>query len=238
MDAIIQKYVNVCRNYGHHLIVHTVNGNSLKSQLVDNVITINTANMTTDDFIMYLSYRVREFLLPRLAFETERLKVRRYRETDKNAVIFALSNPETTLMFGGWEVAELPQKAEEITKVMKSGGTYVIELKESGQVIGFINIGDDEDRAVEAMGISYVVAKEYQRQGYAYEAVSRMVNILVNELDLELLLAVVFTFNKPSIGLLTKIGFIQEGVKRKALYHSLCGASDCISFYIEKQGCQ
>lgn len=234
MDAIIEKYRNVCEKYGHPVRVQTVNDDSTHSWLVDNVITINTAKVPERDLMLFLSYRVREFILPRLAYETERLRVRRYAETDKGAVISALSNNETTLMFGGWGLEELPQKAEGITESMKTTGGYVLERKDSGQVVGFFNIQDVNDRAVDAMSISYVIAREHQRQGYACEAISKMMDILVNELDLELLEAEVFTFNEPSLKLLDKLGFVREGIKHKALWHSLHGASDCMIFYIGK----
>lgn len=57
-------------------------------------------------------------------------------------------------------------------KFSKDKGRFVIELKQEHKVVGLIQLFQADNRAVWAYKIGYVINKNYRKQGYAYEAVS------------------------------------------------------------------
>ena len=111
---------------------------------------------------------------------------------------------------------------------------YVLELKETGRVIGTIHLFDESTRAVDTKEIGYCMVPAYKRLGYMYEALSALLNYLLYDLNLELVVAGIIPDNIPSIGLIEKLGFQYEGMKRKALWNEMRGLMDLKYYYLEK----
>ena len=89
----------------------------------------------------------------------------------------------------------------------------MIVFKETGKVIGTVNIMEVSDRAVEAYEIGYCVSKAHQRKGYGYEAVKAVCDCLLNTLHTDMLIAGVIEKNMVSLHMLQKLGFsfVQRG---------------------------
>ncbi|MBU1096938.1 MAG: GNAT family N-acetyltransferase [Bacteroidetes bacterium] len=102
--------------------------------------------------------------------------------------------------FGDWNVGQWRQL-----------GIY---LKNSGTIIGDIGILWQEDNKFE---IGFTLAPAFQKAGYAFEAVSAVINYLKNFYKIEFLVASTDPENLPSINLLKKLGF----VKMKMLKNSI-----------------
>lgn len=111
---------------------------------------------------------------------------------------------------------------------------YMLVLKETGRVIGTIHLFDENSRAVDTKEIGYCMVPAYRRRGYAYEALSALLNYLLYDLNLDLVVAGVIPDNIPSIGLIEKLGFQYEGLKRKALWNEMRGLVDLKYYYLEK----
>jgi ribosomal-protein-alanine N-acetyltransferase len=68
--------------------------------------------------------------------------------------------------------------------------------------------------------ISYALFPEHWGNGFAGEAVSKVISYGFKELGLMRIGAVVFVENRASNKLLTKLGFIKEGVLRNYMYQN------------------
>ena len=102
-----------------------------------------------------------------------------------------------------------------------------------GTGVGTINLMEVSDRAVECKEIGYVISPNYRRKGYAYEAISNLVKLLLDDLKLDMIIAGCFEDNVASKKMLEKLGFIFEGRKRKALWDAIEGPKDLLYFYKE-----
>ena len=73
------------------------------------------------------------------------------------------------------------------------------------------------------------------KKGYAYEALSALINLLQNELKLDLIVAGVLEDNMKSMKLLDKLGFHKEGLRRKAIWHEgLDKPMDLVYYYRDR----
>ena len=87
-------------------------------------------------------------------------------------------------------------------------GVWSLVLKETGKVIGRagITIRDGHD----APEIGYVVEKDYQRKGLAFEACEGIIQYFFENYNFEKIQALTVRENKAGIGLLKKLGFKYE----------------------------
>jgi ribosomal-protein-alanine N-acetyltransferase len=92
---------------------------------------------------------------------------------------------------------------------------FGIEDRESGKIVGMIGLRNinRQDRNVE---VGYWVGKAFQNRGYASEALRLILKFAFSELRLVRVYAVVHQKNVASVRLLDRIGFVREGVWRKA----------------------
>jgi RimJ/RimL family protein N-acetyltransferase len=66
--------------------------------------------------------------------------------------------------------------------------------------------------------VGVVIDPEYWRQGVGYQALAALVIHAFDDLRLQRLEAEILAMNHPSKGLFSKLGFVQEGVKRAAYF--------------------
>jgi RimJ/RimL family protein N-acetyltransferase len=88
-----------------------------------------------------------------------------------------------------------------------SYGVWTIRLKEDGQFIGFCSLRFDEQDKETIL--SYGILIPYRKQGYAFEAVSAIIQYGFPHCSLRHLIAGVKQDNLASIQLLEKLGFHQ-----------------------------
>lgn len=90
---------------------------------------------------------------------------------------------------------------------------YYIFLKEAPtQPIGTVCFHDIDKTYYSCCEIGYKLSAQYQHQGYAKEALNYALAALFEEGEIHRVNAWVDITNEPSIKLLTKVGFEQEGV--------------------------
>lgn len=83
---------------------------------------------------------------------------------------------------------------------------WIARRKDNSQVIGHFQAGVDLQADAT---IAYTVGKEFQKQGYASEAIQAVIEKLKTELRSKKIKAWVDTRNRASIALLEKLGFSQ-----------------------------
>lgn len=97
---------------------------------------------------------------------TERLILRSFRESDYDDLFEFLSQLEKD-EFEGYPGITYENGREHLNYRVNSDEFFAIELKESGKVIGNIYYGK---RDFDAREVGYIVNKNFQRKGYACEA--------------------------------------------------------------------
>ena len=201
-----------------------------------NVITLNAAAISESEYESHAGYFVRRILLPQLKLETERLLLRRYHPQDAEQCFAFLSNEQDAYMDCSKAFTKMNEEYQELMDLFaQRESQYMIVLKESGEVIGTINVFADDSRAVDAMEIGYSIAHAHQRKGYAYEALSALLGLLQNDLCLEMVTAGILPENTASEKLLQKLGFQREGLRHKAVWHDGSGKPvDLIYYYRDR----
>lgn len=141
--------------------------------------------------------------------ETERLILRAPQERDAQDYM-AFCNSEFVLRYN----AMTPKNAEQVRRKLsqKQDDCLFMVLKDSGKVIGEINIEEDSIRwGIASKELSYFISEKYSRQGYMKEALYAVIGYLFEEMNLECVAARVFASNRASLKLLKSLGFCQDG---------------------------
>jgi len=158
-----------------------------------------------------------------LPLETPRLILRPFRETDARVFSDYRSDPQVA-RYQGWAAPFPFEQAVEFVREMlpikpeQPGHWYQIALerKEDGALIGDCAFYLSEDsRQAE---IAFTLASTFQGQGYAAEAVKRLLEALFIDLQLHRVFANVDPANIGSVNLLTRLGFRCEGCFRQSLW--------------------
>ena len=171
-----------------------------------------------------------------LHIDTQRLTIRRLRYEDADAYLDIFTDQQTCDDDGGYEAfTGRDEKFERLIREFSEDPTrYVITLRETGRLIGVIHLMPPLTmRAVPSIEIGYCIHRDDRRRGYAFEAVTALLDVLHGELGFKLVLAGAFAFNQPSQRLLEKLGFSREGITRYDTNHRIHGLTDMVNYYHE-----
>lgn len=242
MESINRKYISLAKQFGINLDIEITRNPQSPCQEVLELSDGYQMRLNTDKFIpdlsyeSYVAYNLRQVLLPKLVLETERLRIRRLVYADAEACFLFLSDREGMYLDCCEAFTVMDEDYyQRIALFAKRDSQYAITLKDSGKVIGTINVFEDNSRAVDALEIGYAISPAYQRNGYAYEALSAVIDLLQNKLQLEMITAGTLEENIPSKKLLQKLGFTKEGLRHKAIWHeALNRPVDLEYYYLDK----
>lgn len=144
-----------------------------------------------------------------MKLETKRL-ILRHPETQDAADYLEFCNTEFVLRYNAMTL-KTREKVEKYLKDCREE-ILVLQLKESGKVIGEVNINEDSLRyGVEAKELSYMLREEYSRQGYMKEALQAVIDYLFHQEKVTCVSARCFAPNEASLALLKSLGFRQDG---------------------------
>jgi ribosomal-protein-alanine N-acetyltransferase len=152
-----------------------------------------------------------------MIYETKRLIIRKARREDSHFIYEMLQDP----VILKYNCISSPTEDEVITYIEKTKNDiihYVIEHKETHQVIGEINFEPDSLRyGVDSIQLSYHLDTDYVGKGYMKEALNGALAYGFNHLHVKMFTARVFTENERSNNLLLHLGFKLEGTLRHAV---------------------
>jgi len=150
--------------------------------------------------------------------ETERLILRKFKESDAETFFSYRTNPQVALYQGeGWIDYKLEQAVEFVKEQMNfepgipnTWFQIAIELKDTGNLIGDLAIHTlpQDTNQVE---IGFTLNPMYQNKGFGIEVVKCLLGYIFNVLNKHRVIAITDVRNKPSIKLLEKIGMRKEG---------------------------
>lgn len=89
---------------------------------------------------------------------------------------------------------------------------YLVLLKDNpDEIVGTVCYQGFLKSPYNSSTIGYKFAKKYCHKGYAFESISKSIEIMWNEYNLHRIEAYIMETNKPSIRLIKKLNFVYEG---------------------------
>lgn len=107
-----------------------------------------------------------------------------------------------------WEWKEMQAK--------RSLRYFLFLKKDPSFIIGSVNFTDIRLGPMQKASIGYKIDHRYWRQGYAWEACVKCLDIIFREYGLHRIEAHIAPSNEPSIRLIQKLGFTYEGLEHES----------------------
>jgi RimJ/RimL family protein N-acetyltransferase len=143
--------------------------------------------------------------------ETERLRLRRSRPDDAGTISAYRSVPDVQ-RYQGWERTDPQGVREQIEEMAARApgepGGWVqlsVEERESGRLVGDVGLSPAEGEPG-VIKVGYTISPEFQRRGYATEAVRALVDYAFDALGADVVRAYASGENEPSIRVAEKVG--------------------------------
>ncbi len=159
------------------------------------------------------------------SLETSRLKLRQPLLSDAEAIFNGYAQDADVVKYLVWR----PHKNIEETwgflrfclQAWQQGSAfpYVIENKESGQLLGMIEVRPERYRA----DIGYVLAKGFWGQGYMTEALAVLIRLTLAQPEIYRIGILCDVENIGSARVMEKAGLQKEGLLRRRLMHPNIG---------------
>lgn len=160
-----------------------------------------------------------------LTLQTERLLLRPFTTDDAPFVLTLLNEPSFLRFIGDKKVRNL----EDARRYLLNGpiasynvhgfGILLVELKDSQTPIGMCGLIKREELPAPDIGFAFL--PDYWRQGFAFEAATRIMNDARERLKLTTILAIVNPDNDASIKLLQRLGLRFERIKGDVKLYAL-----------------
>lgn len=171
--------------------------------------------------------------------QTSRLILRKFTIRDKEAVL-AYGSDKQTLKYLVWPgINDLEAAERTILAYYSRPGVYALELKESRQCIGCIDIRIEPQHEKASFG--YVMNRNFWNHGYMSEALAAILDFCFTKLDLNRVEATHYVGNEGSGRVMEKNGMRFEGIalqeaKIKGLFHDVVHYGILRSQWDEIQG--
>ena len=149
----------------------------------------------------------------RIELETERLRLRPFREDDAEAMFYGWANDPEVTKYLTWDVHESIDVTRYVLKMwvdeyeQPDRINFAIELKDSGELIGGIDVVRYVDGIPE---IGYVLSKKHWGRGYMTEACKCVLKFLFSKGFPEVMITAQCE-NKGSNRVIQKCGGIYQG---------------------------
>lgn len=161
-----------------------------------------------------------------VTLETERLILRRITKNDAQAAFKNWTNDPKTTRYVPWKPHGTIENTEKLFEMWeeeyKEPYTYrwVVEVKELNEVIGTIDIVHKSINNATAE-VGYCYGSKFWGNGYATEALIKVIDYLLNEVGFKLIEARHYVTNPASGRVMEKSGMKYEGILRKRMIDSI-----------------
>lgn len=147
--------------------------------------------------------------------ETATILLRRWRETDAEALYKYASDPEVGPRAGWPAHRSVEESLEIIRSVFTNDSTWAIVLRETGEAIGCIgyytHVMSNIYIGTHDCEVGYWLGRPYWNRGICTEALRLMVDYCVNVMHFDNIYADHFTGNPASGRVMQKCGFVDTG---------------------------
>ncbi len=163
-------------------------------------------------------------------YRTKRLELRELRASDWAA--WASAHANALPKQSEWDLTPVPKsrrqktqfkrKLAAQTKRFKKSGVFLWTMfaRETGEFLGWIDISTIARGDHQIANLGWFTMSQHRRQGYAKEAVLKLVSVAFHELGFHRLEASIHPRNKLSIKMAKSLGLHREGIKRFYLKHN------------------
>lgn len=146
--------------------------------------------------------------------ETERLRLRPWRESDLDPYLELTSDPEVMRHLGGGEVMDRELTWRNIALILghwalRGYGFWAVEEKSSGAFVGRVGLWYPEGWP--AMEVGWALQRRHWGKGYAAEAGRASLGHAWQALRADYVISLIFSENRRSIGVAERIGEKHEG---------------------------
>ena len=165
-----------------------------------------------------------ELIRHKTMIPTNRMILRKFSLEDA-ADVLAYASDEQTLKYLTWSgITNLESAKDVISNYYCNDGVYALELKETKRCIGCIDVRVNSEHEKASFG--YVLNREYWSKGYMSEALSAVLQLCFEELELNRVEATHYVGNEGSGKVMEKCGMKLEGlaaqeVKIKGIFHDV-----------------
>jgi len=158
----------------------------------------------------------KEVLYDNEVLETSRLILRKFKKCDVGDILEYGSDPET-LKYLEWEGVTTTSEAMQgiVDYYWSTPGIFAIELKENKKCIGCIDLRLIPEH--EKSGFGYVLNRAYWNLGYMTEALSAVLALCFEKLELNRVESNFYAGNEGSGHVMKKCGMEFEGVSKQEL---------------------
>lgn len=148
--------------------------------------------------------------------EADRIRLRRFQSADLAAFVAYRNDPEVARYQSWTSISD--HEAQQFIEELKEShpGTpgewfqFAIERKADGQLIGDCALHTKADEHSQGE-VGYTLARAYQHQGYATEAITTLFEYAFSRLQLHRIIALADCRNTASIALMARLGMRCEG---------------------------
>ena len=147
-----------------------------------------------------------------MILETERIKLRHWKESDANDLYEAAKNPNIGLNAGWTPHKDINESKEIIKTIFNNDSVYAIELKKNEKVIGCIgyltsdksNLKNLKENEVE---VGYWISEDYWNKGICTEALKLLIKYCFEIKKYNIIWGTYFLDNLASGRVMEKCGF-------------------------------
>lgn len=169
--------------------------------------------------------------LPHPILATARLRLRQFRAEDADAMHACFGNPEAMRFWNQPVYTKRIETERAVRNFIDCTPSYyrfwAVADAGTDRCLGLVNYHDGHIRS-RRVAIGYIIDPARQRQGFATEAVSAMLDFIFGELGLHRVQAFIDPGNAASRALVEKLGFRCEGLLRDNLRVSDVWRSDLL----------
>jgi RimJ/RimL family protein N-acetyltransferase len=155
-----------------------------------------------------------------LPLETERLRIRAYRDDDATPLHEVFGSPEVMKWTPSAPSKDVAETAQRLARTMAftarqppGMGLWALELKSSSEFLGQVGLFPVEGKGPE-VEVAYELAPRVWGHGYATEAARALVEYGIGELGLRRIVALILPDNARSRNVASKSGLTLEGPGR------------------------
>lgn len=154
-------------------------------------------------------------------FKTENIYLRKIESSDAEIYHEWRNNPEIMRSTSPYLDLYTLEETESFINMIASQPSakgYMIIYNETHATVGIISLVNIDTKNRSAECIIDIGDKSVWGKGIGTQALSLVIDYAFNELNMHRVYLQVFSFNERAIGLYQKLGFIEEGRLREALY--------------------
>nr|WP_277605960.1 GNAT family N-acetyltransferase [Glycomyces sp. L485] len=151
--------------------------------------------------------------------ETDRLVLRPFTVADVEPFAEINADPQVMRYIGNGGPRTVEQTREGVERLVlhwdaQGWGTLAVELKETGELIGFAALAVPEflPEILPAVEVGWRIARPHWGKGYAPEAAREAIRFAFDDLDMERLVSCIHAENAASMRVAEKLGMILERV--------------------------